>query len=151
EQARGEIEQLDRRCDVFGRGGILCELLTGQPPFTAASPLDNQRRSMKGELSEAYARLDRCSTDRELIALARRCLAPERADRPGDAGAVAQAVAAYQAMVRERLRQAEVAQAQALVRVQEERKRRRLTLVLASAVLLVLLAGIVGTTVALLR
>src|SRR5262249_12655753 len=33
EQARGEVEQLDERCDVFGLGGILCEILTGQPPF----------------------------------------------------------------------------------------------------------------------
>src|SRR5207237_9868467 len=33
EQARGEVESLDRRCDVFGLGAILCEVLTGQPPY----------------------------------------------------------------------------------------------------------------------
>jgi hypothetical protein len=78
-----------------------------------------------------------------IMKLVQRCLAPERQDRPADAGAVAQAVAAYQKVVRERLRQLEAARGQALVRVQEERKRRRVTMVLAGAVLLVLLAGIV--------
>jgi tetratricopeptide (TPR) repeat protein len=158
EQARGEVEKLDAGCDVFGLGGILCDLLTGQPPFVAGSNLENQRRAMKGDLSEAFARLDGCGADAELITLAKRCLAPERRDRPADANVVAQAVAAYQEVVRERWRQAEVAQAEAQVRVEEERKRlrverqkRRVTLLLAGVVLVVLVAGIVGTTVALLR
>ena len=33
EQARGDMELVDQRSDVFGLGGILCEILTGQPPF----------------------------------------------------------------------------------------------------------------------
>jgi serine/threonine protein kinase len=153
EQARGEVEQLDRTCDVFGLGAILCELLTGQAPFAGGSRLDKQRRAMRGDLTEAFAGLDGCGADRELVALARRCLAPERAERFADADGVAQAVAAYQEVVRQRLRQAEVSQAEAQVRIDEERKRLalarqkwQLTLVLGGAVVLAL---VVGMTVAL--
>ena len=157
EQARGEVEKLDASCDVFGLGGILCEMLTGQPPF-AGSALDNERRAMKGDLSEPFSRLDGSGADAEVIALARRCLAAEPRDRPADAGEVAQAMAAYQELVRERLRQAEVAKAQAQVRAEEEHKRllverqkRRLTVALAGAMLLVLTAGIAGSVLGLLH
>ena len=36
EQALGEIDRLDERCDVFSLGAILCEVLTGQPPYLGA-------------------------------------------------------------------------------------------------------------------
>ena len=36
EQARGEIDRLDARADVFALGGILCEILTGSPAYTGS-------------------------------------------------------------------------------------------------------------------
>src|SRR5262249_39597026 len=35
EQARGQVDRLDERCDVFGLGAVLCEILTGTPPHVA--------------------------------------------------------------------------------------------------------------------
>ena len=32
EQARGELDHIDKRSDVFGLGAILCTILTGHPP-----------------------------------------------------------------------------------------------------------------------
>src|SRR5262249_7460819 len=37
EQANGDIANLDRRADVFGLGAILCEILTGKPPYMGRS------------------------------------------------------------------------------------------------------------------
>ena len=54
---------------------------------------------------------------------------------------VAEAVAAYQAGVQERLRAAELARTAAQAKAGEERKRRRLTVVLAAAVVLIVLGS----------
>ncbi len=136
EQARGEAETLDPRSDVFGLGAILCEILTGKPPFTEPTSLENQRRSMRGDLAGAFARLEDCGADRELVDLARHCLAPDRNDRPVHAGVVAEAVARYQADLQQRIQQAEIARAAALVKAAEERKRRRMSLALTAALVL---------------
>ncbi len=145
EQARSEIDRLDRRTDVFGLGAVLCEILTGQPPYCGASRKERHQQAQKGDQTGAHARLDACGADVEMIALAKRCLAPQPADRPRDAGEVAQAVAAHQAGVEERARKAELERAAVEVRAGEERKRRRLAVALAAAVLLLLGGGMLFT------
>jgi serine/threonine protein kinase len=139
EQARGEAS--DARADVFALGGILCAILTGQPPYGGRTNLEVIRHAGAADLAEAHARLERCGSDAELVALCRRCLSPRPADRPADGQAVADGLTAYLGGVREKLRQAELAQAEAKAKAAEEAKRRRLTLALAGTVLLALTLG----------
>jgi serine/threonine-protein kinase len=156
EQARGERDEIDERSDVFGLGAILCEILSGQPPYVGRSSDEVRRKAARADLADALARLAGCGAEGELIDLARTCLAPEPLDRPRDAAQVAEAVSAYRAGVAERLRRAELArveeqaraeqehQARILTeaRVVQERRARRLTAALVASVLaLAALAG----------
>lgn len=95
EQARGEVDRLDERADVFGLGAILCEILTGEPPYTGKDAKHVYRRSAIADLSEAFDRLQHCGADAEIIMLAQDCLAPERDQRPQDALQVALRLTAY--------------------------------------------------------
>ncbi len=141
EQASGDIANLDRRADVFGFGAILCEILTGQPPYLGRSAEEVRRKAANGDLADARERLKDCGADAELINLTRACLAPEAVDRPKDAQEVAEALTAHLDGVQDRLRKAELAEAEAKTKAVEEAKRRRLTLVLASTVLLAMALG----------
>jgi serine/threonine protein kinase len=99
EQARGA--RADQRSDVFGLGGILCAILTGEPVFAAGpSLIDTLQRSATGDVADAFVRLDTCGADAELIALAKRCLAPNPANRPASANEVASAVTAHRRRAR---------------------------------------------------
>jgi hypothetical protein len=89
EQARGEVAKVGKASDVFGLGGILCVILTGQPPHTRAG------QALAGDVAEAFARLDDCGADAELIGLAKACLALAPEARPADAAEVAGRVQRY--------------------------------------------------------
>src|SRR5262249_39941193 len=148
EQARGEVDAVDERADVFALGSILCELLTGAAAFTGRSATEIQRKAARGETADALARLDACGADAELGALAKDCLAPGREGRPQDARAASDRVTAYLAGVQVRLRRAELDRAAEAARAAEaehraraERRARRFQVGLAASLLVLTVAG----------
>ncbi len=146
EQASGDIDRLDERADVFALGSILCEILTGRPAFTGRTVGEIHRKAARGDLADAFGRLDACGADAELAGLARECLACEPEDRPRNAGAVAERLTAYLAGVQERLRTAELARVEAQAHAVEEGRRRRLQVGLAASVLaLTIVVGLATT------
>ena len=140
EQARGEA--VDRRADVFGLGAILCEALTGQPPFVGRSPREIVDHAATATFGPALRLLDSCSADADIVALCRRCLAPLPQGRPADAGALAKAVAGLRAAADARLKKAELDRAAAETKVVEAIRRRKVLF----ALIVVLLVGIGATT-----
>jgi tetratricopeptide (TPR) repeat protein len=144
EQAGGEVRRLDARSDVFGLGAILCQILTGRPPYRSSDANQVRLQAVRGETAEAFAALDACGAEPDLIALCKRCLAFKQEDRPADGTAVAQEVARIRHEAEARARQAEMARARAEVAAAEQGKRRRLVQgagVLIAAVLLIGLAA----------
>jgi tetratricopeptide (TPR) repeat protein len=141
EQANGDVALLDRRADVFGLGAILCEVLTGKPPYVGRSNEEVRRKAANGDLADATARLDGCGADHELLALTKKCLAAEAIDRPKDAQEVADRLTAYLNGVQERLQTAQRERAVALAREAEQVKRRQVQLALAAALVALLVGG----------
>jgi serine/threonine protein kinase len=152
EQARGEIDRVDRRGDVFALGAILCQILTGQPPYFG-SPETLRDQARGGKLFGAYVLLDRCGADQVLVLLAKHCLAVDPEARPADAGALAGMVTQCLDGLQDRNRQLEMSRMQAEARLAEAearerlaRKARRLARMLAVAGVMVaaLLAAWIG-------
>ncbi len=162
EQALGEIDNLDERADVFGLGAILCEILTGKPPYVADDGTRVFRMASRGKLEDCFQRLESCGADNDLVAVTKHCLELEPTDRPRNAGVLAECVTEYLESVETRLREAEVqraaeaaradaeaAQANAerrraeaeSARASEESKRRQTSLALAASVLLLISLG----------
>ena len=74
EQANGQ--EVGPRSDVFGLGAILCEILTGSPPYLGASWQEVWDKARSANLTEAFSRLDSCGEPVELAAIAPRLSGP---------------------------------------------------------------------------
>ena len=119
EQARAENEVVDARADVFALGAILCQILTGQPPYPGRTAREVWAQAAAGDLKTAAARLNQCGErdafsdllEVRLAQLAIRCLAPDPSERPAHAGEVAVAVTAALTHAVETTRQVELNQA----------------------------------------
>jgi eukaryotic-like serine/threonine-protein kinase len=148
EQAVGAIEQVDERSDVFGLGGVLAVILTGRPPYMSDSAESTRVLAARGKVEECFARLETCGAEPDLVELCKRCLSPEREDRPASAGEVAAAVANLRAESEERARQAELDRvraegdrARAEVEARAQRQKRRTQLAVALGIFGLMIVG----------
>ncbi len=147
EQAAGEIDKIGERTDVFGLGAVLCVLLTGQPPFEGTTAETTRLNAVRGKTEAAFARLNACGAEADVIALCQRCLAFEPGERPANGAAVAAAVAEIRQQSEERAKRAEVERATAAVQLREGNRRRRTLLVAAGVAAAILGLGVVGTSI----
>jgi tetratricopeptide (TPR) repeat protein len=123
---------IDARTDVFGLGGILCVILTGEPPLTGGSRSELRVRAARGSLEPARERLLACGADPELVQLALACLDPAPAARPADAAAVGARLSSWRVSLERRSRELELAAARARVEAREQRRIRVRTVALAA-------------------
>ncbi|MCS6850183.1 MAG: serine/threonine protein kinase [Gemmataceae bacterium] len=79
EQASGRVRSLGPACDVYGLGAVLYELITGQPPFLADTPLETVRLVLDRE--PAPPKLLNPDIDDDLETICLKCLEKEPGDR----------------------------------------------------------------------
>jgi len=139
EQALGEVDKMDERSDVFGLGSILCQILTGKPPYVGKKVKAVLKLAKAAHLDPCFTRLDECGADTRLIQLTKRCLSVDRRERPQDGNELSFQVSEYLESIETQLRENQIQKVKDTERAAGERRRRRLTLALVG-----LFLGLVG-------
>lgn len=93
EQARGEIETLGPRSDVYSLGAILFRILTGRPTVTGTSVYDVLDDVKEGRIERP--RIVNASVPKSLSAICRKALALKPGDRYPSAAALAEDVSRW--------------------------------------------------------
>ncbi|GBC84086.1 Serine/threonine-protein kinase PknB [bacterium HR11] len=93
EQARGEVERLDRRTDVYSLGATLYELLVGRPPFEGSTPVEVLMRVLSEEPTPPRKLDPSIPVDLETIVL--KCLEKDPQRRYESARALADDLGRY--------------------------------------------------------
>lgn len=140
EQALGQLHQVDCRSDVFALGGMLCEIITGYPPYACGNSNDRHLMAVRGDLEACLARIEQSPFPVEIKSLAKQCLAMPQDQRPADASMVAAAVSQYVRSTAEKLKLAQIEKAAMDVRIEQAEmltfaERRRRQFAVSSAVL----------------
>src|SRR5215207_9326842 len=93
EQARGEIDKLDARTDIFSLGAMLFEMLAGSPPYNQPTVKERLKAAAREEpIDTPTTRIRKTSfvrsarVPREVAAISMNAISPKQADRYQSAG-----------------------------------------------------------------
>ncbi|REJ99515.1 MAG: serine/threonine protein kinase, partial [Acidobacteria bacterium] len=93
EQARGEIDRIDRRSDIFSLGAMLFELLTGERAYRGKNPAETLIAVVESPPPKLRETAPDLSRDLEVVV--DRCLAQDRAERYESVAALERDLRAY--------------------------------------------------------